>query len=51
MRNFRGTVKSGYGVAAANLKPVLRLIELLEKIVKAKYHPTTLFRRNQNIKP
>jgi CTP-dependent riboflavin kinase len=28
MRIFRGTVKSGYGVAAANLKPVLRLIEL-----------------------
>src|SRR5260370_23720613 len=28
MRIFHGTVKSGYGVAAANLRPVLRLIEL-----------------------
>ena len=28
MRVFHGTVKSGYGVAAANLNPVLRLIEL-----------------------
>jgi len=28
MRTFHGTVKSGYGVAAANLNPVLRLIEL-----------------------
>jgi CTP-dependent riboflavin kinase len=28
MRIFRGTVKSRYGVAAANLNPVLRLIEL-----------------------
>jgi len=27
MRILRGTVKSGYGVATANLKPVLRLIE------------------------
>jgi CTP-dependent riboflavin kinase len=28
MRIFHGTVKSGYGVAAANLNPVLKLIEL-----------------------
>ncbi len=28
MRIFHGTVKSGYGAAAANLNPVLRLIEL-----------------------
>jgi len=28
MRIFHGTVKSGYGVAAANLNPVLRLVEL-----------------------
>src|SRR5262249_42030427 len=28
MRIFRGTVKSGYGAAGANLKPVLSLIEL-----------------------
>jgi CTP-dependent riboflavin kinase len=27
MRIFHGTVKSGYGVAAANLNPILRLIE------------------------
>jgi CTP-dependent riboflavin kinase len=27
MRVFHGTVKSGFGVATANLKPVLRLIE------------------------
>jgi CTP-dependent riboflavin kinase len=27
MRIFHGTVKSGYGAATANLKPVLRLIE------------------------
>jgi CTP-dependent riboflavin kinase len=28
MRIFHGTVKSGYGAATANLRPVLRLIEL-----------------------
>jgi CTP-dependent riboflavin kinase len=28
MRIFRGTVKPGYGAATANLKPVLRLVEL-----------------------